>query len=63
MLRNHLISLDRKDFVLVDFSTVGQHSRTYEEYKQAMKETNNNDYYIGIGFMQKRKSSIKQPEI
>lgn len=55
-IRDHLISLDRKDLVLVDFSTVAQYSKTYEEYEQVMKETDNNDlHYIGIGVYAEKK--------
>lgn len=55
-IRDHLISLDRRDLVLVDFSTVAQYSKTYEEYEQAMKETDNNDlHYIGIGVYAEKK--------
>ncbi|WP_237043843.1 DUF2000 family protein [Phocaeicola dorei] len=36
--------------VLVDFSTVAQQAKTYEEYEQGMRETDEADLcYMGIG--------------
>lgn len=55
-IRKHLLSLDIKDLILVDFSTVAQHSKTYEEYEQVMRETDENDlHYIGIGIYAEKK--------
>lgn len=55
-IRKHLLSLDIKELVLVDFSTVAQHAKTYEEYETAMRETNETDLrYIGIGICAEKK--------
>lgn len=49
-IRKHLLTLDSKELVLVDFSTVAQHAKTYEEYESVMQETEEVDlHYIGIG--------------
>ncbi|WP_317132529.1 DUF2000 family protein [Phocaeicola dorei] len=40
----------QKIMVLVDFSTVAQQAKTYEEYEQGMRETDEADLcYMGIG--------------
>ena len=49
-VRERLRSFDAKDMVLVDFSTVAQQAKTYEEYEQGMRETDEADLcYMGIG--------------
>lgn len=48
-IRKHLLSLDRKDLIMVDFSDLAQHSKTYEQYETAMLTTAENDiHYRGI---------------
>ena len=49
-VRERLRSFDAKDMVLVDFSTVAQQAKIYEEYEQGMRETDEADLcYMGIG--------------
>ncbi len=49
-LHAHFLSLGLRDLVLVDFSTIAQHARTYDEYEQAMAQADTDDlHYIGIG--------------
>lgn len=49
-VRERLRSFDAKDIVLVDFSTVAQQAKTYEEYEQGMREADKADLcYMGIG--------------
>lgn len=49
-IRKQLLSSGIDDMVLVDFSTIAQHSRTYDEYEQAMSVADEEDLrYIGIG--------------
>lgn len=53
---NHFLSLGLEDAVLVDFSTIAQHARTYDEYEQAMAEANDDElHYIGIGICAEKK--------
>lgn len=55
-IRKHLLFMDVEDLVLVDFSTIAQHARTYEEYEQEMKVADENDlHYIGIGVCTEKK--------
>ena len=55
-IRKHLLTLDSKELVLVDFSTVAQHAKTYEEYESVMLETEDADlHYIGIGICAEKK--------
>lgn len=49
-IRKHLLNLGVDDLVLVDFSTIAQHARTYDEYEQTMAVAEDEDLqYIGIG--------------
>lgn len=49
-IRKHLLSSGVSDLVLVDFSTIAQHSKTYNEYEEAMLQAADEDLqYIGIG--------------
>lgn len=49
-IRKHLLNLGVDDLVLVDFSTIAQHARTYDEYEQTMAVAKEEDLqYIGIG--------------
>lgn len=49
-IRKHFLSLGINNLVLVDFSTIAQHARTYDEYEQAMAIADEKDLqYIGIG--------------
>ncbi len=53
---NHFLSLGLENAVLVDFSTIAQHARTYDEYEQAMAEANDDElHYIGIGICAEKK--------
>ena len=55
-LRARFRSLETGNSVLVDFSTVAQQARTYDEYEKAMSDTNENDlYYLGIGICAEKK--------
>ena len=49
-------SLRTDNSVLVDFSTIAQQAKTYEEYEKAMAEAGNDDLaYIGIGICAEKK--------
>lgn len=49
-IRERLLKTAGEKLVLVDFSTIAQHSRTYEEYEREMAHTDGDDLqYIGIG--------------
>lgn len=49
-IRKRLLTLGMNDLVLVDFSTIAQHSKTYDEYEQMMANTDEEDlHYVGIG--------------
>lgn len=55
-IRRHLYALENNELVLVDFSTIAQHARTYEEYEQAMAQTDECDlHYVGIGVCAEKK--------
>lgn len=59
-IRKHFLSLDMNDLVLVDFSTIAQHSKTYDEYEQTMAITDEKDLqYIGIGIYAPKKTINK----
>lgn len=59
-IRKHLLSLHNPDLVVVDFSTIAQHSKTYDEYEQTMAITDEKDLqYIGIGICGPKKSINK----
>lgn len=59
-IRRHLLSSDAEGLVLVDFSTVAQHAKTYEEYEAAMQETDESGlHYIGIGVCAEKKAINK----
>lgn len=49
-LHRHFQGLGLEDLVLVDFSTIAQRARTYDEYEQAMAKAGEDELqYIGIG--------------
>lgn len=55
-IRKHLLFWGIEDLVLVDFSTIAQHAKTYEEYERQMQEADENDlHYIGIGVCAEKK--------
>lgn len=55
-IRKRLLSLGAKDLILVDFSTVAQQAKTYQEYEASMRETDgSNLHYIGIGVCAEKK--------
>lgn len=48
-IRGNLLSRNMGELVLVDFTTIAQQSRTYDEYKEQMSNANENDIrYVGI---------------
>ena len=52
----HFVSSGFENVVLVDFSTIAQHARTYYEYEQAMSRADDDDLqYIGIGICAEKK--------
>lgn len=55
-LYRHFFSLGAEDLVLVDFSTIAQQARTYDEYEQALSEAEEDElHYIGIGVCAEKK--------
>ena len=59
-LRNYFHSLEIEDLVLVDFSTIAQQSRTYDEYEREMYSANEDDlHYVGIGICAEKKAINK----
>lgn len=55
-IRKHFLFWGIEDLVLVDFSTIAQHAKTYEEYERQMQEVDENDlHYIGIGVCAEKK--------
>ena len=49
-----------QDLVLVDFSTIAQQSRTYDEYEREMYSANEDDlHYVGIGICAEKKAINK----
>lgn len=55
-LYRHFLSLGAEDLVLVDFSTIAQQARTYDEYEQALSEAEEDKlHYIGIGVCAEKK--------
>lgn len=55
-IRKNLLALDIEDFVLVDFSTIAQHSKTYDEYELEMQKADEDElHYIGIGICAEKK--------
>lgn len=55
-LYRHFLSLGAEDLVLVDFSTIAQQARTYDEYEQAISEAEEDElHYIGIGVCAEKK--------
>ena len=55
-IRKHLLSQPNDGLVLVDFTTIAQHSKTYDEYERVMKNAEEQDlYYIGIGIYGEKK--------
>lgn len=55
-IRDRLLKMNDNGLVLVDFSTIAQHSRTYEEYEQEMMRAGEEDLqYIGIGVCAEKK--------
>ena len=55
-LYRHFLSLGAEDLVLVDFSTIAQQARTYDEYEQALSEAEEDElHYIGIGVCAEKK--------
>ena len=55
-IRQKLISLDLKDFVMVDFSNIAQQSETYDHYEEVMHTTEENDIrYLSIGICGNKK--------
>lgn len=52
----HFHSLGAENLVLVDFSTIAQKARTYDEYEQALARADDEDlHYIGIGVCAEKK--------
>lgn len=48
-IRRQLLTLPAEDMVIVDFSDIAQKSRTYDQYENVMRATDENDIrYIGI---------------
>jgi hypothetical protein len=55
-IRQHLLSLSLADMVLVDFLTIAQQSRTYEEYEASILNAEERDiHYVGIGVCGEKK--------
>lgn len=55
-LHTHFLSSGNDDLVLVDFSTIAQRARTYDEYEQAIANADDADLqYIGIGVCGEKK--------
>lgn len=55
-LRRHFLSLGIENLVMVDFSTIAQHARTYDEYEKAMSVAEEESLqYIGIGICAEKK--------
>lgn len=55
-IHRYFHALGDKDLMLVDFSTIAQQSRTYDEYEQAMANAGEEDlHYIGIGVCAEKK--------
>jgi len=47
--RERLLSMNLADMVIVDFSTIAQKARTYDEYESALINTNEKEiHYVGI---------------
>lgn len=48
-IRERLLSMNLADMVIVDFSTIAQQSRTYDEYESALLNTDEKDIeYVGL---------------
>lgn len=55
-LYKHFLSLGTENLVLVDFSTIAQQARTYDEYEQAIAKAEEEElHYIGIGVCAEKK--------
>ena len=55
-IRKLFNSLKIEELVLVDFSTIAQQSKTYDEYEREMYSANEADlHYIGIGICAEKK--------
>ena len=55
-LHTRFLSLGNEELVLVDFSTLAQRAKTYDEYEQAMAHASQEDlHYIGIGVCAEKK--------
>jgi len=55
-IRQSLLLKDYEELVLIDFSTIAQQSKTYEEYESSILNTEEKDIdYIGIGIYGEKK--------
>lgn len=55
-IRERLLSMKLEDMIVVDFSTVAQQSRTYDEYESALLDTEEKDIqYVGIAVYGEKK--------